>query len=84
MDIVDLADQAGAAADLDAQARGRFDMEMQFGDTQLAIGMAVLETRTPLPDTLLTEICSAAPNWYASDFYRSQVLDAVKRQQSAR
>ena len=80
MDLITLADRVGAAADLDDQARGRFIMEMEFGDTEIAIGIAVLETRTPLPIDLLAQVRQRVTGWYASDHYRRLVADAAARQ----
>jgi hypothetical protein len=80
MDLITLAEQVGAAADLDARLRDQFVMELDFGDTSCAIGMAVLDTRTPLPADLLAHVLQRAPGWYASDHYRQLVIDAATRQ----
>lgn len=82
MNLVTLAGRAAAAADLDDQARGRVDMEMEFGDTEIALGIVVLETRRPLPTDLLDQVAAGAAAWYANAAYRQLVLDAVARQKS--
>ncbi|OCB09236.1 hypothetical protein A5717_26025 [Mycolicibacterium porcinum] len=82
MDLIDLADQAAAAADLDDQARGRIQSELQFGDADYALTIAVLETRKPLPTDLLKQIRSGADQWFRGST-RSLVLDAVRRQELA-
>lgn len=82
MNLVTLAGRAAAAADLDDQARGRVDMEMEFGDTEVALGIVVLETRRPLPTDLLDQVAAGAAAWYANAAYRQLVLDAVARQKS--
>lgn len=81
MDLITLAEQVGATADLDDQARDRFVWEFDFGDTESAIGMAVLNTRTSLPADLLAHVLQRAPGWYAADDYRQLVIDAATRQQ---
>ncbi|TMS53657.1 hypothetical protein [Mycobacterium sp. DBP42] len=79
MDYIDLAERVGAAADLDDQPRGRFDMEMEFGDAEYALIIAVVETRKSLPADLLTEVRRAANVGY-SDSSRDLLLAAVDRQ----
>ncbi|BBZ55704.1 hypothetical protein [Mycolicibacterium phocaicum] len=84
MDLVEVADQAAAMADLDAQARGRADAELKWGDSEYVIAMAVLETRTPLPDDVLAEVRAGIPRWYPpSESTRQLMLDAVSRQEYA-
>jgi hypothetical protein len=80
MDANDLADQVAAAADLDDQARGRVQFDLDWGDADVAICDALLATRTPLPNDLLTAIRDRAPNWYF-DATLKLVLDAIDRQQ---
>ncbi len=80
MDLNLLADQAASAADLDDQARGRVTSELEFGDTAIALGIAVLETRKPLPARILDQVAAGAARWYLNDTYRRLVLDAVSRQ----
>ncbi|MEO6792425.1 MAG: hypothetical protein ABI253_02330 [Mycobacterium sp.] len=80
MDLITLAGQAVAAADLDDQARGRVDVEIEFGDTAIALGIAVLETRRPLRTEVLDQVAVGAAAWYANAAYRRLVLDAVARQ----
>ena len=82
MDLIDLADQAAAAADLNDQARGRIESELEFGDEHYALVIAVVETRKPLPSNLLREIRAGADEWF-SDSTRQLVLDAVQRQERA-
>ena len=62
MDVVDLADQMAAAADLNDQARGRVEMELEFGDAEYVICICLLETRTPFPAALLAQIRARVPN----------------------
>lgn len=76
-----LAERAGAAADLDSQARDRFEFELDYGDATIALGMAALETRKPLPADILQQIRQEAVHWYASDYYRNLVLESVARQE---
>lgn len=82
MDYIDLAERVGAAADLDGQPRGRFDMEMEFGDERYALIIAVVETRKPLPSDLLDEVRRAADEGF-NDYSRELLIDAVQRQESA-
>ena len=55
---------------------------MQFGETEVALGIAVLETRRPLPDDVLDQLAAGAAAWCANVAYRQLVLDAVARQKS--
>lgn len=80
MDLITLADQAAAAADLDSKSRDQFQSEMDFGDTEIALSIAVLDTRKPLPTAILDEVAAGADRWYINDTYRQLVLDAVARQ----
>lgn len=82
MDLIDLADQAAAAADLDAQARARVQSELEFGDADYALTIAVLETRKPLPANLLKQVRAGADKWFSAPT-RQLVLDAVGRQEVA-
>ncbi|AHC27813.1 MULTISPECIES: hypothetical protein [Mycobacteriaceae] len=81
MDLVTLAEQATAAADLDGKSRDQFQWEMDFGDTEIALSIAVLDTRKPLPTKTLDEVAAGATRWYLNGTYRQLILDAVDRQQ---
>lgn len=59
-------------------------MELEFGDTSVALGTAVLETRKPLPRAILDEVARGAADWYVSGTYRQLILDAVARQKRQR
>lgn len=83
MNVVDLADRVAAAADLDDQARGRVTFELDYGDSDHAICIAVLETRTPLPADLLQHISDGADTYWYDQPTRDLVLAAVRRQQHA-
>lgn len=84
MDLVTLAEQAAAAADLDDQSRARMDAELEWGVDEMAICQAVLETRTPLPPAILDQIARWVDRWESrpSDYHRL-VVDAIARQQAA-
>ncbi|MFI2842331.1 hypothetical protein [Mycolicibacterium sp. PDY-3] len=83
MDLVDLAERAAAAADLDDQARGHMDAELEFGTDKIAIIEAVLETRTPPPPDVLDHSARWVDAWdvQPEETYRQLVMGAVHRQQ---
>lgn len=85
MDLVTLAEQAAAAADLDDQSRARMDAELEFGTDEFAIMQAVLETRAPLPPAILDQIAQWVDSWDLSpdDTYRRLVIDGIAKQQAA-
>jgi hypothetical protein len=80
MDLITLADRAAAAADLDGKSRDQFQSEMDFGDTEIALSIAVLDTRKPLPAAILDDIAAGTARWYVNGTCRQLVLDAVARQ----
>lgn len=81
MNIVDLADAVAAAADLNDQARGRVDAELEYGDMYYALCICVLETRRPLPLDLITQILTGLDTWYRSETDTQNLMrDALTRQ----
>jgi hypothetical protein len=80
MNVVDLADQVVAAADLDDQARDRVQFDMDYSDAEVAICEALLATRKPLPLGLLVEIRTRASSWLSGAALQ-KVLDALDRQE---
>lgn len=80
MTLDDVADRAAAAADLDGQARGRVDMEQEFGEADAVLVIAVLETRKPLPADILKDIRAGADDWFTPNL-RPSILDAIAAQE---
>lgn len=77
----DLADQVVAAADLDDLARGRVQFSLDYSDAEYAICDALLATRTPLPDGLLTQIRRGVQSGWYQGATRQRVLAAIDDQE---
>ncbi|MCG5433934.1 hypothetical protein LV457_16785 [Mycobacterium sp. MYCO198283] len=55
-------------------------MELNFGESDAALVIAVLETCTPLPAGLLKDIRAGADAWFSDDV-RPLILDAITNQE---